>query len=95
MKKWGITFLILILGCIPIVSIYAKENSQVIYRVYVEDQMIGVLSDISIYEEYKEQKLKTYLETYELEELIIPESVRIEQEVTFIPYTPRDEEIIN
>lgn len=95
MKKWGIAFLFLILCCIPIASIYAKQNSQVIYRVYVEDQMIGVLSDISIYEQYKEQKLKSYLETYELEELIIPDSVRIEQEVTFIPYTPRDEEIIS
>lgn len=95
MKKRGMALILMISFFIPLMTSYAKDRSQVIYRVYIDDQMIGVLSDISIYEDYKEEKIQSYLSQYELEDLIIPENVRIEQEVTYIPYQAKDEEIIN
>lgn len=94
MKKRGLAIILIILCFIPLISAYAGDISQLIYRVYIDDQMIGVLSDIDIYEEYKEQKIESYLSQYKLEDLIIPDNVRIEQEITYIPYIPKDEEII-
>ena len=95
MKKRGMALILMVFFFIPLMTSYAKDHSQVIYRVYIDDQMIGVLSDISIYEDYKEEKIQSYLSKYELGDLIIPENVRIEQEVTYIPYQAKDEEIIN
>lgn len=94
MKKRGIWLILIILCFIPLISVYAGDLHQIIYRVYVDDQMIGVLSDIAIYEEYEEKKIESYLTKYKLEDLIIPDNVRIEQEVTYIPYIPKDDEII-
>ena len=95
MKKRGMSIILIILCFIPLRSAYAGDISQIIYRVYVNDQMIGVLSDIAIYEEYEEKKIESYLNHYKLEDLIIPDNVRIEQEVTYIPHIPKDEEVIN
>ena len=95
MKKRGMSIILIILCFIPLISAYAGDISQIIYRVYVNDQMIGVLSDIAIYEEYEEKKIESYLNHYKLEDLIIPDNVRIEQEVTYIPHIPKDEEVIN
>lgn len=95
MKKRGMSIILIILCFIPLISAYAGDISQIIYRVYVNDQMIGVLGDIAIYEEYEEKKIESYLNHYKLEDLIIPDNVRIEQEVTYIPHIPKDEEVIN
>ena len=58
MKKRGMSIILIILCFIPLISAYAGDISQIIYRVYVNDQMIGVLSDIAIYEEYEEKKIE-------------------------------------
>lgn len=89
--RWG--FLI-VLMLVPIASVYGVKAGQTIFRVYINDMMVGVLSDSKVYDEYKEQKMREYLSVYDEEELIIPENIRIEEEYTFIPYKINDEETL-
>ncbi|MGL4335896.1 MAG: peptidoglycan DD-metalloendopeptidase family protein [Turicibacter sp.] len=94
MKKWIVRACLVGMVVFPMVKIYAIGAGQIIQRVYIDDQMVGVLSDTSIYEKYREEKIEKYLNEYNEEDIIIPDNIRIEEEITYIPYEKRDDEII-
>ena len=78
----------------PAFGIFATDENSV-YRVYIDDDMIGILSDVEIYEQYRDDKIKHYLKDYKLEDIIVPTNIRIEEELTHINTENNDEEILS
>ena len=94
MKFFYKSILGLVLLLTPVIIILGESEGNKIYRVYIDDEMIGVLSDLSIYEEYQENQMREYLSEYSLDEIIEPSNVRIEEEITYVKFKNDDEEII-
>ncbi len=84
----------LLLLLTPIIAAFGGSIEQQIYRVYIDNQMIGILSDISVYEAYRDKKMAQYLSEYKEDEIIVPANIRIEEEITYIPFKENDEAII-
>ncbi len=84
----------LVLLLTPIIAAFGGSIEQQIYRVYIDNQMIGILSDISVYEAYRDKKMAQYLSEYKEDEIIVPANIRIEEEITYIPFKENDEAII-
>ena len=83
-----------ILLSMPVFGVVANsENS--IYRVYIDDEMIGTLSDLEVYEEYRDDKINQYLKKYEMDDIIVPSNIRIEEELTHVNTENNDEDVLS
>lgn len=57
----------------------------VVYRVYINDEVIGLITDESDYEELIEKRTEVLSKQYPNQEIKAPTNVRIEEEVTLLP----------
>ena len=76
-------------------EIQVKEDQQhVIYRVYVDNEIVGSISDITVYDKFLETKMRTLLQENEGQVIQEPTNVMIEQEVSLLPPTNIDDEAV-
>ena len=71
----------------------ATQN--VVYRVYIDDEVVGLITDKEQYEEFVVQQKKELSKQYP-EQVVIksPTNVRLEEEVTLLPLTTIDNQAV-
>ncbi|MEE0428067.1 MAG: peptidoglycan DD-metalloendopeptidase family protein [Turicibacter sp.] len=74
-------------------SSLATQN--VVYRVYIDDEVVGLITDKEQYEEFVVQQKKELSKQYP-EQVVIksPTNVRLEEEVTLLPLTTIDNQAV-
>ena len=73
-------------------STLATQN--VVYRVYIDDEVVGLITDKGEYDNFVKQQQQELLKQYPDQVIIAPTNVRIEEEVTLLPITTIDNESV-
>ena len=66
----------------------------VVYRVYIDDEVVGLITDQSEYQEFIEERSQELSKQYPNQEIKAPTNVRIEEEVTLLPIETIDNESV-
>lgn len=69
-------------------------SPNVVYRVYINDEVIGLITDESDYEKLIEKRTEVLSKQYPNQEIKAPTNVRIEEEVTLLPIETIDSESV-
>lgn len=71
-------------------STLATQN--VVYRVYIDDEVVGLMTDRSGYDAFVEEHKNELAKQYPNHEIKDPTNVRIEEEITLLPVTTINDE---
>lgn len=66
----------------------------VVYRVYIDDEVVGLITDQSEYQEFIEERSQELSKQYPNQEIKAPTNVRIEEELTLLPIETIDNESV-
>ncbi|HAX74005.1 MAG TPA: peptidase M23 [Firmicutes bacterium] len=69
-------------------AVTAQQN--VVYRVYINDEAVGIITDKEEYTKFVEQVMEDLLKEYSDQIVYPPSNVRLEEEVTLLPITNVD-----
>ena len=77
-------------------SVESVTEQSIAYRVMVDDEVIGMLSDISVYDRFLETKMRTLLAENPGQVVQEPSNVTVIEELTLLPLTTaNDEQVLN
>ncbi|MGL4338108.1 MAG: peptidoglycan DD-metalloendopeptidase family protein [Turicibacter sp.] len=77
-------------------NINVVTEQTVIYRVYVDEEVVGLITDLTQYDQFIEAKMKDLLNQYPDQVIYAPTNVRVEEEVTLLsPETIDNQAVFN
>lgn len=70
------------------------NNQHVVYRVYINDEVVGLINNKEEYDTFIENHMKELLQQYPDQVIYAPTNVRVEEEVTLLPVDSIDNQAV-
>ena len=70
------------------------NNQHVVYRIYINDEVVGVINNKEEYDTFIENHMKELLQQYPDQVIYAPTNVRVEEEVTLLPVDSIDNQAV-
>ncbi len=70
------------------------NNQHVVYRIYINDEVVGLINNKEEYDTFIENHMKELLQQYPDQVIYAPTNVRVEEEVTLLPVDSIDNQAV-
>lgn len=70
------------------------NNQNVVYRIYINDEVVGLINSKDEYDSFVENHMKELLQQYPDQVIYAPTNVRLEEEVTLLPVDTIDNTVV-
>lgn len=70
------------------------NNQNVVYRIYINDEVVGLINNKEEYDTFIENHMKELLQQYPDQVIYAPTNVRVEEEVTLLPVESIDNQAV-
>ncbi|MTO90410.1 peptidoglycan DD-metalloendopeptidase family protein [Turicibacter sanguinis] len=76
------------------VQTVTPNNQHVVYRIYINDEVVGLINNKEEYDTFIENHMKELLQQYPDQVIYAPTNVRVEEEVTLLPVDSIDNQAV-
>ena len=79
---------------VPHAHTVTPNNQHVVYRIYINDEVVGLINNKEEYDTFIENHMKELLQQYPDQVIYAPTNVRVEEEVTLLPVDSIDNQAV-